>query len=208
MTRLVRDDLGFVRTAGFGRISRQEIEESLGGLSPGEALYRSGVERGVRTGSVVTEGEVDARPGDTFSPGPLVLKASPPSPALQAEWRALSSAGFGGVEAPRATAEGWRIRLRGLALPGGVRTDALVLLPASYPLAAPIGFYLRPGAATGGLDPAHLYGRTWHGAPAVQVDGEAWLWFCSLAQGWIPGRHTLVTYLAMVLAAFRDRAVS
>jgi hypothetical protein len=96
------------------------------------------------------------------------------------------------------------VRLRGLTLPGGVRTDALVLLPNNYPLAGPIGFYVREGAATGALDTSHLFDElVAHGAPDLSARG--WQWFCGIAEGWQPGRHTLVSYLTLVLALFNDR---
>ena len=53
---LKRDDLGFVRSSGYGRIRRAELEQLLG-LGAKEAIYRSGVDNGVRTGC----GESDVR---------------------------------------------------------------------------------------------------------------------------------------------------
>lgn len=70
---LKRDALGFVRAGGYGRISRQELESVLG-LQSGEAIYRSGIDQGVRTGHVVSANEVNLKPGDTFSAGPRVTK--------------------------------------------------------------------------------------------------------------------------------------
>lgn len=67
------DKNGFARPTGYGRISRQELEAVLG-LKPGEAIYRSGVDQGVRTGHVVNSNEVNLKPGDTFSAGPRVTK--------------------------------------------------------------------------------------------------------------------------------------
>jgi hypothetical protein len=68
-------------------------------------------------------------------------------------------------------------------------------------LVAPLGFYLKEGANTGGLDLSHLHDQTYYGAP----DRPGWQWFCGVMEGWEPGRHTLVTYLTQVLALFDDR---
>jgi hypothetical protein len=126
--------------------------------------------------------------------------------ALRREVEALRRSGFGGVGDPQPSSEGWRLRLRGLTLPGGVRTDALILLPRTYPLAAPIGFYLAEGAAVAQLDQSHLYDRSYHGAP--NLNDEGWKWFCGVADNWQPGRHTLVAFLTVTLAFFADRAVA
>lgn len=203
---LKRDELGFVRATGYGRIRRDELA-SLLALSPDEAVYRSGIDNGVRSGQVVKEAEVALKPGDTFSAGPRVVKGSQPLPdALRRELEGLRRSGFGGVGNPEPSPEGWRLRLRGLTLPGGVRTDALILLPKTYPLAAPIGFYLAAGAASAQLDRSHLFDRTYHGAP--DLAGEGWHWYCGVADNWRPGHHTLVAYLTVTLAFFADRAVS
>ncbi|MEA3642582.1 MAG: hypothetical protein VBE63_21955 [Lamprobacter sp.] len=223
--RLKRDELGFVRSNGFGRIRRDELEQILG-IGGSESVYRSGVDNGVRTGQVVVDVEVAVKPGDTFSAGPRVIKgagsgftgggrvikgagsAAPSAalpPALRREFDGLRRAGFGGVDAPRPSAEGWRIRLRGLTLPGGVRTDALIVLPKTYPLAAPIGFYLAEGAESAQLDRSHLYQRSYHGAP--DLAGEGWQWYCGVADNWRPGHHTLVSYMSVTLAFFADAAV-
>ena len=207
---LKRDELGFVRSSGYGRIRRAELEELLG-LGAKDAVYRSGVDNGVRTGQVVNAAEVDLKPGDTFSAGPRVVKGANVSAArqlpeaLRRELDGLRRAGFGGVGTPTLSPEGWRLRLRGLALPGGVRTDALILLPKTYPLAAPIGFYLAKGANTAQLDRSHLYARSYHGAP--NLSGEGWQWYCGVADNWRPGHHTLVAYVTVTLAFFADRAV-
>lgn len=203
---LKRDKLGFVRATGYGRIRRDELAALLE-LAPDEAVYRSGVDRGVRTGHVVKDSEIDAKPGDTFSAGPRVVKGSQPVPAaLRDELDGLRRSGFGGVGNPEASPEGWRLRLRGLTLPSGVRTDALVLLPKTYPLAAPIGFYLAQGAATAQLDKSHLFSRSYHGAPDLSREG--WQWYCGVADNWRPGHHTLVAYVTVTLAFFADQAVS
>ncbi|MBK5938247.1 hypothetical protein [Halochromatium roseum] len=206
---LKRDELGFVRSNGYGRIRRDELEQLLG-LGPREALYRSGVDQGVRSGEVVVDKEVALKPGDTFSAGPRVVKgaAGPAAlpPALKREVDALRRAGFGGVGVPQTSADGWRLRLRGLTLPGGLRTDALILLPKTYPLAAPIGFYLAKGEQAARLDTGHLFERSYHGAPNLAAEG--WQWYCGVAEGWQPGRHTLVNYLSVTLAFFADKAVA
>lgn len=219
MTELTRDELGFVRARRYGRIDRAALEAALRPQAD-ERVYVTGVRAGARTAEPVGGDAYPTRPGDTFTVGPRITKAAPRTPStspdrtaarpaplpdgLRREVEALKRAGFGGVERPLASRIGWGLRLRGLTLPGGARTDALVLLPNNYPLAGPIGFYVREGAATGGLDPAHLFGDlVAHGAPDLSARG--WRWFCGIAEGWRPGRHTLVSYLALVLALFDDR---
>jgi hypothetical protein len=134
-----------------------------------------------------------------------VVKGGPPLPeALRRELEGLRRSGFGGVGQPEPSPEGWRLRLRGLTLPGGLRTDALVLLPKTYPLTAPIGFYLATGAASAQLDRSHLFhNRAYHGAP--DLSGEGWHWYCGVADTWRPGHHTLVSYLTVTLAFFAER---
>ena len=203
---LNRDPLGFVRANGFGRVHRKELAQVLG-LKADEAIYRSGVDQGVRTGQLVKEAQVNTKPGDTFSVGPRVVKGSTSLPsALHEELQGLRRAGFGGITPPEPSPEGWRLRLRGLTLPGGVRTDALILLPKTYPLAAPIGFYLATGAASANLDRSHLFNRSYHGAPDLIREG--WHWYCGVADHWRPGHHTLVAYLTVTLAFFADQAVA
>jgi hypothetical protein len=234
MSELTRDELGFVRARRYGRMDRTVLETVLQPQA-GEQVYVTGVRAGVRTAEPVTTEAYPTRPGDTFTVGPRITKAAcrrrpapstsvpataarpnPPASrpasghaaplpeALRREVEALKRAGFGGVERPLASRIGWGVRLRGLTLPGGVRTDALVLLPNNYPLAGPIGFYVREGAATGALDTANLFDNlVAHGAPDLSARG--WQWFCGIAEGWQPGRHTLVSYLTLVLALFNDR---
>ena len=203
---LKRDDLGFVRANSYGSIRREELAALLA-LQGDEAIYRSGIDKGVRSGQVVKQAEIVLKPGDTFSAGPRVVKGSQPLPAaLRAELDGLKRSGFGGVGAPEPSPEGWRLRLRGLTLPGGVRTDALILLPRTYPLTAPIGFYLANGAATANLDHSHLFNRSYHGAPDLSAEG--WHWYCGVADNWRPGHHTLVAYLTVTLAFFADQAVA
>jgi hypothetical protein len=94
---LKRDELGFVRANGYGRIRRDELEQLLG-VGPQESVYRSGIDHGVRTGQVVADKEVALKPGDTFSAGPRVVKGATLAPlpeALKREVDALSRAGFG-----------------------------------------------------------------------------------------------------------------
>ncbi|NWH06444.1 hypothetical protein [Desulfobacter latus] len=124
-------------------------------------------------------------------------------PLFDKEVRAIKKAGFGAVPSPKETRWGWCVRLKGLTLPGGSRTDAMILLPKNYPNASPIGFYLKAGANTGGLDRGHLYDTTYHGA--VDLSAHGWQWFCGIAEGWKPGRHNLVTYLSMVLTMLSER---
>lgn len=147
-------------------------------------------------------------PGTTLFAGPRVTKQATPAlpEALRRELDALRRSGFGGVGTPQSSPEGWRLRLRGLTLPGGVRTDALILLPRTYPLAAPIGFYLAEGAQAASLDQSHLYDRSYHGAPDLRAEG--WRWFCGVAENWQPGRHTLVAFITVTLAFFADRALA
>lgn len=204
---LRRDKLGFVRANSYGRIRRDELSRLLE-LGPDEAVYRAGVDNGVRKGQVVKDAEVALKPGDTFSAGPRVVKGSRPAlpAALRDELDGLRRSGFGGVGDPQPSREGWRLRLRGLTLPDGTRTDALILLPKTYPLAAPIGFYLAAGAATARLDRGHLYNRSYHGAPDLSAEG--WQWYCGVADNWRPGHHTLVAYLTVTLAFFADQALS
>nr|NJM02831.1 hypothetical protein [Desulfobacula sp.] len=73
----------------------------------------------------------------------------------------------------------------------------------NYPHASPIGFYLKAGANTGGLDTGHLYNAAYHGA--IDLSAHGWQWFCGIAEGWKPGRHNLVTYLSMVLTMLAEQ---
>lgn len=205
---LQRDELGFVRSNSYQRVRREELVKLLG-IDGNEEIYRSGVDNGVRTGNVVSDQEVNLKPGDTFSVGPRVVKGAVTMQlpnALRQEIDGLRRAGFGGVDTPCSSPEGWRLRLRGLTLPGGVRTDALILLPKTYPLAAPIGFYLAKGEKMANLDQSHLFNRSYHGAP--DLISEGWQWYCGVTDDWHPGRHTLIAYLTVTLAFFADKAVS
>src|SRR6266498_1704519 len=201
MSTLAKDELGFVRARRYGRISGRELHDLLD-VSPNEQIYVSGVEGGVRTARPIeSAATMDAKPGDTFTVGPRITKASSDLPEqIRKETDALQRSGFGSVQKPCATEWGWGLRLKGLTLPGGMRTDALILLPRSYPLTSPIGFYIRKGAETGHLDEDHLFDAAYHGAKNLSKDG--WQWFCGILLGWKPGRHTLVTYLSIVLSLF------
>jgi hypothetical protein len=117
----------------------------------------------------------------------------------------LRAGGFGAVPPPEQTQWGWAIRMKGLTLAGGVRTDAMILLPANYPAVSPIGFYLRQGAVKGTLDQSHLFDAAYHGAPNLTKDG--WQWFCGIVDNWMPGRHSLLTYVACVFAMFTNEGL-
>ncbi|OAI26761.1 hypothetical protein A1355_18480 [Methylomonas koyamae] len=121
--------------------------------------------------------------------------------ALKREFEDLKSAGFGGIRPPEQTDWGWCLRLKELILPDGTRTDALVLLPKNYPLSSPIGFYLKENAILGTLDRSHLFeGRAYHGAQVI----PGWRWFCGIAEGWRPGRHSLLSYVNVVMTLFNE----
>ncbi|WP_300718258.1 hypothetical protein [uncultured Desulfovibrio sp.] len=126
-------------------------------------------------------------------------------PVLKKEVAELHAAGFGAVPPPEKSKWGWVIKLKGLVLAGGIRTDAMILLPAAYPAACPIGFYLREGACTGTLDTGHVFKGAYHGAPDLSADG--WMWFCGVAGDWIPGRHTLLSYVTCVFAMFTNEGL-
>jgi len=229
MSGLSKDELGFVRSRGYGRTSRAELN-SLLNVESGDEVYVSSVENGVRTSRPLNQnGDIKTRAGDTFSVGPRVTKAAllqnlmeqfqsmqPSQPPrqnrgatktqqrLQQEIAGLKRAGFGWVEPAQQTEWGWMVRLKGVTLPNGVRTDAMVLLPDNYPLVSPIGFYVRQGAATANLDTSHLYGqRAYHGA--INLSEHGWQWFCGIAEGWKPGKHTLVSYINIVFMLFNDQ---
>ena len=225
MGALKKDELGFIRSNGYGRVAARELAKQLG-LEDGETVFRTGREKGVKTSRPISQngGDVELHPGDTFSAGPSIVKAAGflkkllngaedkptplrrdfPQEALQREASGLGRAGFGAVPAPEKCRWGWKIRLKGMTLPGGIRTDALILLPANYPLSSPIGFYIRKGSHLGDLDTSHLYDqRTYH--DAVDLSGEGWQWFCGIVQNWKPGRHNLVTYMSLILAFFNEK---
>lgn len=213
-----QDALGFTRTASgalkarsYARTTGADLRTALG-LAPDEEIIRTGVVNGVRTGSKVGEGPLDARPGDTFVGGPKCqlssglhsLFGNVPKPILRAatgldqHLAGLADIGFGHIK-PERSAHGIRIRLRGFTLPGGRRTDLLLVLPPQFPQLPPIGFYLRGDAATGGLDLSHLFvHRAFHEAPNLSHEPEKWRWYCLIVQHWDPARHTLAGFVAMV----------
>lgn len=227
MSRLVKDELGFVRARAYGRTSREELGQILD-VDCDEEIYRSTVENGSRTSKRVSDEEVRTNPGDTFSVVPRVKKAAPmgslwsqlvnkklsrqepqasngtsSNQRLLKEIAALKRAGYGWIEPPSKTEWGWMVRMKGVVLPGGVRTDAMVLLSENYPLVAPIGFYVRKGAHTSKLDASHLFKNgAYHGA--VDLSEHGWQWYCGIAEGWKPGKHTLVSYLNIVFMLFNE----
>jgi hypothetical protein len=206
MSALSKDEAGFfVRAKQFGRIPREEIDALLR-PERDEQVYQASTKEGARTAAPVPDGDtVSAKPGDTFTVGPRITKAATSLPEqLRKEADALQRAGFGSIGAPVHEPWGWSVHLKGFTLPGGARTDAMVVLPNSYPVLSPIGFYLRAGATAGNLDKGHLFAtQSYHGAPNLSENG--WQWFCGIVEGWKPGRHTLVTYLSIVANWLNDR---
>ncbi|MFM8341738.1 MAG: hypothetical protein ACKN9F_05920 [Methylomonas sp.] len=227
MSGLSKDELGFVRAHGYGRTSRAELGKLLK-VETDEDLYVSSINKGVRTSKLVNQKDnIQIKSGDTFSVGPRVTKASLFSSLLNPEHKAtkprsqnhvgskteqrlrqeiagLKRAGYGWVEPAQKTEWGWMVRLKGVILPNGVRTDAMVLLPDNYPLVSPIGFYVKQGAETANLDTSHLFeNRAYHGA--LDLSEHGWRWFCGIAQGWKPGKHTLVSYINIVFMLFNDQ---
>ena len=218
-----------VRARGYGKTSYNALAQQLS-LKEGETLYAVSQENGVRVSRPVSVGAegIPHKPGTSFVAGPTITKAASglldisalradsgrsevagrggepeiPSELMRAV-RTLRSAGFGSVPDPQKTEWGWVIRMKGLILPGGSRTDALILLPGAYPLVCPIGFYLRKGANVGGLDTAHLFSGSYHGAPDLSKEG--WLWFCGVAENWQSGRHDLLGFIAAVYAMLSER---
>lgn len=220
-----------VRASSYGRTSYDELASSLG-MKQDETLYTVTVENGARISRPVMKGQMDVRhsPGTTFVAGPTITKAAffralfhsetpeasstvkaaseshpgsqPLPPTLRREVEELHASGFGAVPAPEMTPWGWGIKMKGLILAGGIRTDAMILLPESYPAASPIGFFVRRGANTGSLDRRHLFDRGYHGA--LDLSAYGWQWFCGVPDHWIPGRHTLLSYVACVYAMFTN----
>lgn len=232
MSTFQRNEYGLmVRARSYGRTSYEELASSLG-LEKGESLYAVRVEKGSRVARPVMPGQKDVphSPGTTFVAGPTITKAAlfqvlagsragtkasagnaafphqgerqKLPPALRREVEELHNSGFGAVPEPEMTQWGWAIRMKGLILAGGIRTDAMVLLPAVYPAASPIGFYLRKGANAGTLDQGHLFDRGYHGA--LDLSAHGWQWFCGVVDGWTPGRHTLLSYVTCVFAMFAN----
>jgi hypothetical protein len=204
MDTLMKDELGFLRPRKRERITTTDLRRLLGASSD-EEIYLAGVKGGSRTAEPLSgQVDVDIKPGDTISVGPRITKGiDTAAEQLRKEVLALQRAGFGSIGSPVKKEWGWELRLNGLILPGGVRTDALVLVPLTYPIAGPIGFYVRKGTAKGNLDPRHLYDSTYHGAP--DLTNQGWQWFCGVIQNWRPGRHTLISYVSIVLSMFNEQ---
>jgi hypothetical protein len=211
---LKKDVHGFnVRAHRYARVTREEVE-SLLKPEAGEEVYLSTVENGIRIGkplrhamggTAVKPGEIAVKPGDTLSLGPAIVKAALPEP-LSREVAELQRNGFGGVRSPEHSSHGWRIRIPDLLLPGGVRTDVLLLLPLNYPFVGPIGFYIAEKSPTGSLDLSHLFkNRVYHEAVDLSNEPQKWLWFCGIMQDWKPNRHTLLTYMTAVLSLLNER---
>jgi hypothetical protein len=202
---LRRDEYGFLRSTDYGQTNGPSLRAQLG-AQPDEQVYRSSPRGGVRT-SVPVEGDnISYHPGDTFAVGPKVTKASMPA-LLQQEWRALQRGGYGQIAAPEETAWGFAIKLCAFALPGGVRTNALILLPKDYPMTPPIGFYIHEKGLAAvkalGIDVRHLFpDKTFYGAPNFSNHG--WAWFCLKVQPWRPGHHTLLGIVMMVAAVIAE----
>jgi hypothetical protein len=156
---LRRDEYGFLRSNSYGKTSQANLRADLGAMS-GDQVYRSSVRDGVRTSAPLEDENVSFQPGDTFAVGPKVTKAAPPATLLQ-EWQALLRGGYGQIDLPEETNWGFAIKLNAFALPGGVRTNALVLLPKEYPLIPPIGFYIHERGLAAvkslGIDVRHLF---------------------------------------------------
>lgn len=220
-----------VRANSYGRTSYDELAKSLD-LQRDETLYAIKVENGTRVSRPVMKGQKDVQhsPGTTFVAGPTITKAAffrslfhkdapeipssacaaqqlrtgsrPLPPSLRREVEELYAGGFGAVPEPEMTPWGWGIRMKGLILAGGGRTEAMILLPETYPAASPIGFFVRKGANTGSLDRSHLFDRGYHGA--LDLSAYGWQWFCGVPDHWIPGRHTLLSYVTCVFAMFTN----
>lgn len=214
MNGLKKDELGFIRARGFGRISAAQLEKELG-VQGNDSVYMAGNRNGAKRSSEVTDADVEYRPGDTFSVGPRITKADGGKNGgknagdrmkrvLKNEVNILKSAGLGCVPEPKLEKWGWSIRLKGLTLPGGVRTDAMICLPPNYPMTSPMGFYIKEGAATGGADTVHLFPKSaFHGAKNLSEEG--WAWFCGVPQTWIPGRYNLLSYINAVMTLLTEK---
>ena len=205
MGSLKKDEHGFTTRAkanGYGQVDYAELANLLG-VGGDEVIYEGSTKGGVRTKKPLPKGgTVKLSPGNDYVPGPPITKAADLPARLRKEAADLRGAGFGGVEDPKEEPWGWSLTLKGLILPGGVRTDAMVVLPNNYPMVSPIGFYLRRGKEKGKLDQDHLFdGRAYHGAQDLSAYG--WQWYCGIVQ-WKPNRYTLVTYLSIVLSLFNE----
>jgi hypothetical protein len=74
MNGLKKDELGFIRARGFGRVSAAQLEKELD-VKNGESVYMAGNRDGAKRSSEVTGADVEYRPGDTLSVGPRITKA-------------------------------------------------------------------------------------------------------------------------------------
>jgi hypothetical protein len=211
MNGLKKDELGFIRAHGFGRVSAAQLEKELD-IRGGEGIYVTGNRAGAKRSSEVT-GAVEYRPGDTFSVGPRITKADGGkndrkndrmNRVLKDEVKILKSAGLGFVPEPALEGWGWSVRMKGLVLPGGSRTDAMICLPENYPISSPMGFYIKKGESPGGADTSHLFSSAvYHGAKNLSKEG--WAWFCGVPQTWIPGRHNLLSYVNAVMTLLTEK---
>ncbi len=204
---LRRDEYGFLRSTGYGQARQSDLRTELGAM-PDDQVYRSSVQGGVRTSRPVEGDNVGYQPGDSFAVGPKVTKAALPA-QLYDEWRALHRAGYGQIDPPEETGWGFAIKLKSFALPGGIRTNALVLCPRDYPVTPPLGFYIQKKGLEAvkalGIDLRHLFpDKTYYGAPNFAEHG--WAWFCLKFQPWRPGHHTLVGIVMMVAAVIAEGA--
>lgn len=104
---LKRDELGFIRSSGYGRIQRDELEQLLG-IGPHEGVYRSGIEQGVRTGQVIEDREVALHRAIPSLSDLGLLRALHQRPyrQLKREVDALCRVGFGGIGVPAFSHEG------------------------------------------------------------------------------------------------------
>lgn len=196
-----RSATGVARARGYGRTTAAEIRQMLGS-SAADDLFKVGIVNGVRSAVRVETGAVDVQPGDAFTSGPKCQLAAPLDLAALAEHIAgLRDIGFPQATASR-SAQGVRLRLKGFTLPGGSRTDLMLVLPPQFPLLPPIGFYLRGDAQTGGLDLSHLFpNRAFHQAPNLSNEPEAWRWYCLIVEKWNPAQHTLAGFVGQISAA-------
>lgn len=195
---------GFVVAGGYSTIDLQELRQSTG-AQPNEVVYQTTTEAGARVSHPISSDKITVKPGDTFSPGPQVIRAGGEiSEPVRKEFRILKSAGYGMVSNPERTNFGFTILLNGFTLPGGIRTKAMILLPLNYPMVGPIGFYVHQSGVraiqVSGAAMTHLFpDKTYYGAPNLSdAAAGGWAWFCMKFEPWIPGRYTLLTVMQMV----------
>lgn len=204
---LRRDEFGFVRSSTFGRTRQSDLRSELGASSD-DQVYQSSVRGGVRTSSPVSQNDVSFSPGDTFAIGPKVTKAGVPA-ALLNEWRGLQRGGYAQIGPPIENDWGYTLPLNGFTLPGGIRTNAMVLLPKHYPSMPPIGFYIHKTGLDAvrslGIDLRHLFpDKTYYGAPNLTQQG--WAWFCLKFEPWKPGHYNLIGIVMMVATIMSEGA--